>query len=140
MGCFCAHQLSCGDESTTLPVQRYVGQCRQILRAGRNIVRFERRVTLASSGRHRNMPPNRVTPLKRVGLPHIEPSFGLMIAQSGKTPCLLPHGRSPHFKDVPTYRDLLRGLPARALQSGVSAATEKKPGLKTGAGGVSEGS
>jgi hypothetical protein len=47
-----AHQLPYGEESTTLPVQRYVGQLAQILRAGRNIVRFERRVTLASSGRY----------------------------------------------------------------------------------------
>jgi hypothetical protein len=35
-----------GEDSTTLPVLRYVRQRTWILRAGRNIVSFEQRVTL----------------------------------------------------------------------------------------------
>ena len=45
MGFFCAHQLLCRQESTMVAVQRYVGQRTQVLRAGRNIVSCEQRVT-----------------------------------------------------------------------------------------------
>ena len=70
------------------------------------------------------MPPNRVTPLKRIGLPHIEPSFGLMIAQSGKrrrvcyrTAAALISKTSRH---TATYSEAFR----RALMS-----SGRKPGI-----------
>jgi hypothetical protein len=84
MGCFGAHQLPCGEESTTLPAQRYVGQRSKILRAARNILSSGKRITLV---RYVTVSKTNDQLIKgtHLGAPAAEQALGSIMLARGRT-------------------------------------------------------